>query len=256
MPLGREAVAAVGAYLRAAGRSWSASARSRKLFVNFRGGALTRQGLYKIVQRHAREAGPRGKMSPHTLRHSSPPICWPAAATCARSRRCSATPTSRRPRSTRTSRASSSRRCTSAPIRGQSVADTTARVKTSRARPHPRIGVLLAALVAVAAAGCGNERAEPPNLSALGKAGPTVAFSTAGGDVSCRHPRSWIAVPGEPPAIAQLTSGGAAATVYAYPRDDLGTDPASVQAARERVLESLRRRAPRFPGSATPRSRD
>ena len=119
-------------------------------------------------------------------------------------------------------------------------------MKTSRARPHPRIGVLLAALVAVAAAGCGNERAESPNLSALGKAGPMVAFSTAGGAVSFRHPRSWIAVPGEPPAVAQLTSGGAAATVYAYPRDDLGTDPASVRAARERVLESLRRRSPGF----------
>src|SRR5262249_3432434 len=37
---------------------------------NFRGGPLTRQGLYKIVQRHAREAGLSGRMSPHTLRHS------------------------------------------------------------------------------------------------------------------------------------------------------------------------------------------
>ena len=40
------------------------------LFVNFRGGALTRQGLYKIVQRHARSAGLAGRMSPHTLRHT------------------------------------------------------------------------------------------------------------------------------------------------------------------------------------------
>ena len=41
-----------------------------KLFVNFRGGPLTRQGLYKIVQRHARASGLEGKMSPHTLRHT------------------------------------------------------------------------------------------------------------------------------------------------------------------------------------------
>ncbi|HYC82056.1 MAG TPA: tyrosine-type recombinase/integrase, partial [Solirubrobacterales bacterium] len=41
-----------------------------KLFLNHRGGGLTRQGLYKIVQRHARDAGLGGKMSPHTLRHS------------------------------------------------------------------------------------------------------------------------------------------------------------------------------------------
>ena len=40
------------------------------LFVNQRGTGLTRQGLYKIVQRHARSAGLDGKMSPHTLRHT------------------------------------------------------------------------------------------------------------------------------------------------------------------------------------------
>jgi integrase/recombinase XerD len=40
------------------------------LFVNHRGTRLTRQGLYKIVQRHARAAGLEGKMSPHTLRHT------------------------------------------------------------------------------------------------------------------------------------------------------------------------------------------
>ena len=40
------------------------------LFVNQRGTGLTRQGLYKIVQRHARSAGLDDRMSPHTLRHS------------------------------------------------------------------------------------------------------------------------------------------------------------------------------------------
>ena len=41
-----------------------------RLFVNPRGGGLTRQGLYKIVQRHARAAGLKEKISPHTLRHT------------------------------------------------------------------------------------------------------------------------------------------------------------------------------------------
>ena len=40
------------------------------MFVNQRGQGLTRQGLYKIVQRHARSAGLADKMSPHTLRHT------------------------------------------------------------------------------------------------------------------------------------------------------------------------------------------
>src|SRR4029077_4754770 len=43
--------------------------RSR-LFVNPRGSGLTRQGLYKIVQRHAAAAGFAERMSPHTLRHT------------------------------------------------------------------------------------------------------------------------------------------------------------------------------------------
>ena len=40
------------------------------MFVNSRGSPLTRQGLYKIVQGHARSAGLEERMSPHTLRHS------------------------------------------------------------------------------------------------------------------------------------------------------------------------------------------
>jgi integrase/recombinase XerD len=40
------------------------------VFVNARGGKLSRQGLYKIVQRHARAAGLEQRMSPHTLRHT------------------------------------------------------------------------------------------------------------------------------------------------------------------------------------------
>jgi integrase/recombinase XerD len=70
VPLGREAAAAVKRYLRA-GRPELVGSRPRStLFVNFRGGPLTRQGLYKIIRRHAQEVGLAGRMSPHTLRHS------------------------------------------------------------------------------------------------------------------------------------------------------------------------------------------
>ncbi len=71
VPLGRKAIAAISAYLRG-GRPKlvPAERHEARLFVNFRGGPLSRQGLYKIVQRHAREAGLAGQMSPHTLRHS------------------------------------------------------------------------------------------------------------------------------------------------------------------------------------------
>jgi integrase/recombinase XerD len=70
VPLGRQAIAAISAYLRGARSKLIGERHESKLFVNFRGGPLTRQGLYKIVQRHARDAGLSGQMSPHTLRHS------------------------------------------------------------------------------------------------------------------------------------------------------------------------------------------
>jgi integrase/recombinase XerD len=70
VPLGRQAIAALNAYLREGRPQLVGERAEAKLFVNFRGGPLTRQGLYKIVQRHARAAGLAGRMSPHTLRHS------------------------------------------------------------------------------------------------------------------------------------------------------------------------------------------
>ncbi len=70
VPVGRQAVRAVRQYL-ARGRPKLVGAREeRRLFVNRRGAGLTRQGLYKIVQRHARTAGLADRMSPHTLRHT------------------------------------------------------------------------------------------------------------------------------------------------------------------------------------------
>jgi integrase/recombinase XerD len=70
VPVGGKAATALSAYLRGARPKLVHSAGENRLFVNFRGGPLTRQGLYKIVQRHARTAGLADRMSPHTLRHS------------------------------------------------------------------------------------------------------------------------------------------------------------------------------------------
>ncbi|HEY5051978.1 MAG TPA: site-specific tyrosine recombinase XerD [Solirubrobacterales bacterium] len=70
VPLGRKAIAAISIYMRSGRPKLVGERHEPKLFVNFRGGPLTRQGLYKIVQRHARAAGLEGQMSPHTLRHS------------------------------------------------------------------------------------------------------------------------------------------------------------------------------------------
>jgi integrase/recombinase XerD len=70
VPIGQAALAAVRVYVE---RGRPALVRNRPevhLFVNFRGARLTRQGLYKIVRRHAATAGLADRMSPHTLRHT------------------------------------------------------------------------------------------------------------------------------------------------------------------------------------------
>ena len=70
VPVGRTAAEAVRHYL-VRGRGALVGERAEShLFVNFRGGPLTRQGLYKIVRRHAAGAGLADRMSPHTLRHT------------------------------------------------------------------------------------------------------------------------------------------------------------------------------------------
>jgi integrase/recombinase XerD len=82
IPVGRHAVRALRAWCEhgrpavlsaaagGAASQVSAGAVQSALFLNRRGRPLTRQGLYKIVQGHARRAGLQELMSPHTLRHS------------------------------------------------------------------------------------------------------------------------------------------------------------------------------------------
>ena len=70
VPIGRTAADAVRRYLERGRPQLIGASVEPHLFVNFRGGALSRQGLYKIVQRHARSAGLAERMSPHTLRHT------------------------------------------------------------------------------------------------------------------------------------------------------------------------------------------
>jgi len=70
VPFGSKAAEALAAYLRRGRPRLVGMADEQHLFVNLRGRGLSRQGLYKIVQRHARAVGLEGRMSPHTLRHS------------------------------------------------------------------------------------------------------------------------------------------------------------------------------------------
>jgi integrase/recombinase XerD len=70
VPAGKPAVKAVEEYLaNARGRLLKGRA-SRYLFVTARGGAMTRQGFWKLLRGHARKAGIFRDLSPHVLRHS------------------------------------------------------------------------------------------------------------------------------------------------------------------------------------------
>jgi integrase/recombinase XerD len=70
VPIGSKACQSVAMYLSRARPHLVGLRDQPHVFVNLRGEGLSRQGLYKIVQRHARGAGLEHKMSPHTLRHS------------------------------------------------------------------------------------------------------------------------------------------------------------------------------------------
>jgi integrase/recombinase XerD len=70
VPLGRYATAALDAYL-VRGRPSLVRPRTRgALFLNQRGGRLTRQGCTNIVKAMARRAGIHKRVTPHMLRHS------------------------------------------------------------------------------------------------------------------------------------------------------------------------------------------
>ncbi len=70
VPIGSQAIHTLGIYLGEARPVLVGLQDEHRVFVNLRGGGLSRQGLYKIVQRHARTAGLEQRMSPHTLRHT------------------------------------------------------------------------------------------------------------------------------------------------------------------------------------------
>jgi integrase/recombinase XerD len=70
VPIGSKAIEALTVYLERGRPALVGLQPERRVFVNLRGGGLSRQGLYKIVRRHARSAGLERRMSPHTLRHT------------------------------------------------------------------------------------------------------------------------------------------------------------------------------------------
>jgi integrase/recombinase XerD len=70
VPIGDEAVAWVRRYQREARPALARRGSCPRLFLNARGGALSRVGFWKILKGCAKRAGLRRDISPHVLRHS------------------------------------------------------------------------------------------------------------------------------------------------------------------------------------------
>ena len=70
VPIGRQAVSSLKQYVERGRPKLVGFREEPHVFVNLRGRGLSRQGLYRIVQTHARSAGLEERMSPHTLRHT------------------------------------------------------------------------------------------------------------------------------------------------------------------------------------------
>jgi integrase/recombinase XerD len=78
VPLGRYARDALSAYLvrsrpelvSAAAAGKGATDRAGALFLNARGGRLSRQSAWTVIVRSAERAGIKTDVSPHTMRHS------------------------------------------------------------------------------------------------------------------------------------------------------------------------------------------
>lgn len=71
IPMGQVSVAWVSRWFQGGGRGELAKdPRETAVFLNVHGRRLTRQGFWKILKKYVQEAGFRGEVTPHTLRHS------------------------------------------------------------------------------------------------------------------------------------------------------------------------------------------
>lgn len=70
IPFGRSAKAALEEYLEHARNELLRGKGSDYFFVNCTGGAMSRQGFWKIIKYYGEKAGIEEDITPHTLRHS------------------------------------------------------------------------------------------------------------------------------------------------------------------------------------------
>lgn len=70
VPVHQTALDMLSAYLEGPRERLRKGQHREEVFLNARGGSLSRMGLWKILKKHVLAAGIKGQVSPHTLRHT------------------------------------------------------------------------------------------------------------------------------------------------------------------------------------------
>ncbi|HYI96963.1 MAG TPA: site-specific tyrosine recombinase XerD [Bryobacteraceae bacterium] len=70
VPIGRCAVQAIELYLKSVRSNLGAARENKYLFLTNRGGAMTRQGFWKLLKNYGKQVGLWHNLTPHVLRHS------------------------------------------------------------------------------------------------------------------------------------------------------------------------------------------
>lgn len=70
IPFGKTTKAALLRYMDGARDALLKGKESKWLFTNCSGGAMSRQGFWKLIKYYGEKAGIKGELTPHTLRHS------------------------------------------------------------------------------------------------------------------------------------------------------------------------------------------
>ena len=236
MPVGRAAVAAIRAYLAHGRPALVRLAPERALFVNFRGQALTRQGLYKIVRRHATTVGLADRMSPHTLRHTF--------ATHLLSGGCDL-------------------RSVQEMLGHADVATTQLYTHLSPRAAEGRLfsgasarDVLARSSSLVALAGCGTKPLPPPDPQQVREPGRAVQLHDPRTGLRFEAPLNWVKRIRTNPGIFRIASGAADVSGWAYPRTEkLPQTHAELATARDALVALAQAAQPELRADLAARSR-
>ena len=113
-------------------------------------------------------------------------------------------------------------------------------------RPLPT-ATALAVVLTLLAAGCGNDRQSPPNVSTVGPVTGTEAVKDDETGIAFDAPGGWRRTDGEPPLVSMLQTGRAVIAIWRYPRSEpLPSTPEQLKAARDALLVAAKARDATF----------